>query len=91
MKARHILFTAAHHPEQAVDRQHADDGRRCPGNHPIAIVRGFALTLLLAVSACSNMENPGPQSVAGMSPDGTVSVTEIIAVGATGGIPSNFD
>jgi hypothetical protein len=33
----------------------------------------------------SNMEKPGPQSVAGMSPDGTVNMTEIIAVGAAGG------
>ena len=31
------------------------------------------------------MEKPGPQSVAGMSPDGTVNMTGIIAVGATGG------
>ena len=31
------------------------------------------------------MAKPGPQSVAGMSPDGTVSMTEIIAAGAAGG------
>jgi hypothetical protein len=50
-------------------------------------IRRLALALLLAaaVSGCSNMAKPGPQSVAGMSPDGTVSMTEIIAVGATGG------
>jgi hypothetical protein len=48
-------------------------------------MRGFALALLLVASGCSNMSKPGPQSVAGMSPDGTVSMTEIIAVGAAGG------
>jgi hypothetical protein len=31
------------------------------------------------------MAKPGPQSVAGMSPDGTVSMQEIIAAGAAGG------
>ena len=48
-------------------------------------VRGFALALLLMGSGCSNMSKPGPQSVAGMSPDGTVSMTEIMAAGAEGG------
>lgn len=48
-------------------------------------VRGFALALLLSVAGCSNLAKPGPQSVAGMSPTGTVSLTEIIAVGAAGG------
>jgi hypothetical protein len=46
---------------------------------------GFALALLLVASGCSTMSKPGPQSVAGMSPDGTVSMTEVIAVGAAGG------
>lgn len=49
------------------------------------ILRRFALALLLVASGCSNMAKPGPQSVAGMSPDGTVSMTEIIAAGAAGG------
>jgi hypothetical protein len=49
------------------------------------IIRRFALALLLLASGCSNIAKPGPQSVAGMSPDGTVSLTEIIAVGAAGG------
>ena len=48
-------------------------------------MRGFAIALLLAGSGCSNMAKPGPQSVAGMSPDGTVSMTEIIAAGMAGG------
>jgi hypothetical protein len=48
-------------------------------------VRGLALAMTLLASGCSNMAKPGPQSVAGMSPDGTVSLTEIIAVGAAGG------
>ena len=48
-------------------------------------MRGFAIALLLVASACSNMAKPGPQSVAGMSPDGTVSMTEIMAAGAEGG------
>lgn len=45
----------------------------------------FALALLLVVSGCSNLSKPGPQSVAGMSPDATVSVTELMAAGAEGG------
>ena len=48
-------------------------------------VRRLALALLVSVAACSNMEKPGPQSVAGMSPDGTVTMTEIIAAGAAAG------
>src|ERR1700760_5187247 len=48
-------------------------------------LRRFALALLLVASGCSNMSKPGPQSVAGMSPDGTVSMTEIMAAGAEGG------
>jgi hypothetical protein len=48
-------------------------------------MRRLAVALLLAVSGCSNMAKPGPQSVAGMSPDGIVSMTEIMAVGAEGG------
>jgi hypothetical protein len=51
----------------------------------IATLRKIALALLLVASGCSNMAKPGPQSVAGMSPDGTVSMTEIIAAGAAGG------
>jgi hypothetical protein len=48
-------------------------------------MRGFVLALLLVGSACSNLSKPGPQSVVGMSPDGTVSMTEIMAAGAEGG------
>ena len=48
-------------------------------------VRGFTLALLLSATGCSNLAKPGPQSIAGMSPTGTVSLTEIIAVGAAGG------
>ena len=48
-------------------------------------VRAFALSLLLVVSGCSNMAKLGPQSVAGMAPDGTVSMTEIMAAGVEGG------
>jgi hypothetical protein len=51
----------------------------------IVTLRRIALALLLAASGCSNMAKPGPQSVAGMSPDGTVSMKEIIATGAVGG------
>ncbi len=47
--------------------------------------RGIALALVLAAGGCSNVAKPGPQSVAGMSPDGTISMTEIIAAGAAGG------
>jgi hypothetical protein len=48
-------------------------------------MRGFALAVLLGVGGCSNIAKPGPQSVAGMTPDGTVRMTEIMAVGAEGG------
>ena len=55
------------------------------GMSSVSIIRGVAVVLLLAASGCSNMSKPGPQSVAGTSPDGTVSMTEIMAVGAEGG------
>jgi len=48
-------------------------------------VRGLVLALLLLAAGCSNLAKPRPQSVVGMSPTGTVSLTEIIAVGAAGG------
>lgn len=51
----------------------------------IVTVRWVGLALLLATSGCSNVAKPGPQSVAGMSPDGTVSMSEVMAVGAEGG------
>jgi hypothetical protein len=47
--------------------------------------RSLAFALLLVAAGCSNMAKPGPQSIAGMSPAGSVSLTEIIAVGAAGG------
>jgi hypothetical protein len=48
---------------------------------PVALVA----LLLAPLPGCSNLEKPGPQGIAGMSPVGTVSMTEIIAAGATGG------
>jgi hypothetical protein len=51
----------------------------------IVTIRGMALALLLATSGCSGLQKPGPQNVMGMSPVGTVNMTEIVAVGATGG------
>jgi hypothetical protein len=48
-------------------------------------LRGVALALLLAASGCSSMSKPGPQSIAGMTPVGTVRMTEIIAAGAAAG------
>ena len=48
-------------------------------------LRRFAFALVLVVSGCSNLSKPGPQSVAGMSPDATVSMTEIMAGGGEGG------
>ena len=48
-------------------------------------LRRVVLALLLVASGCSNMSKPGPQSVAGMSPDATVNMREIMAVGAEGG------
>jgi hypothetical protein len=47
--------------------------------------RGFAVALMLAIAGCSNFAKPGPQSIIGMSPVGTVSMTEIIAAGAAVG------
>ena len=46
---------------------------------------GIVLVTLLAAAGCSNLAKPGPQSIVGMSPTGTVRLTEIIAVGAAGG------
>jgi len=45
----------------------------------------IALPDQLAATGCSNLAKPGPQSIEGMSPVGTVTLTEIIAVGAAGG------
>ena len=56
-----------------------------PPHRPSTLARRAALALILAVAGCANAQKPGPQSVAGMSPVGTVSITEIIAVGAAGG------
>jgi hypothetical protein len=52
---------------------------------PTPTILTVALPLLLVTTGCSNMAKPGPQSVAGMSPDGTVNMTEIMAAGAEGG------
>ena len=51
----------------------------------LAPARGLAVVLLLASAGCANMAKPGPQSIVGMSPVGTISLTEIIAAGAAGG------
>src|SRR3978361_728757 len=51
----------------------------------LASRRGFALGLLLLASGCSSLQKPGPQSIVGMSPVGTVRLTEIIATGYTVG------
>ena len=48
-------------------------------------VRGVALALLLPTSGCSNLAKPGPQSIQGMNPVGTISMTEIIAAGGAAG------
>jgi hypothetical protein len=57
----------------------------------VAIARGVALVLVIAASGCSSMDAPGPQNAAGLSPVGTVSMTQVIAVGASGGTGSlNF-
>jgi hypothetical protein len=50
-----------------------------------ATLAASELALLLLASGCSSISRPGPQTVVGMSPDATVSMTEIIAVGAAGG------
>ena len=51
----------------------------------IATARMLALVLLLVSAGCSSLEKPGPQSVTGMSPVGTITLTEIVAVGAVAG------
>jgi hypothetical protein len=43
--------------------------------------RLFALAAPLVAAGCSGMSTPGPQSAAGMSPVGTVRLTEIVAGG----------
>lgn len=50
-----------------------------------SVALGLGLTLLLSVAGCSNLQKPGPQSVAGMTPVGSINITEIIAAGAAGG------
>lgn len=41
--------------------------------------------VLLGVAACSDMAKPGPQSAAGLSPVGTVRLTEVVAAGSAVG------
>jgi hypothetical protein len=50
-----------------------------------ASLRGLAVLLVLAPTGCSNLGKPGPQSIAGLSPVGAVTMTEIIAAGAAAG------
>lgn len=50
-----------------------------------ASMRAVALALVLAATGCSSIEKPGPQSIAGMSPVGTIRLTEFIAAGADAG------
>ena len=51
----------------------------------VGITRFIGAAAILAVIGCASVEKPGPQSIAGMSPVGTVRMTEIIAAGAAGG------
>jgi len=55
------------------------------GRWQVFAVRGLVIALLVAVTGCSNLAKPGQQSIEGMAPVGTVSLTETIAVGAAGG------
>ena len=48
-------------------------------------MRGVALALLLTASGCSNLAKPEPQSIQGMNPVGTTSMTKIIAAGGAAG------
>ncbi len=50
-----------------------------------AAVRLFVLALVLAAAGCSDVEKPGPQSIIGMSPVGTVRLNEVIVAGADAG------
>ena len=52
---------------------------------PFLSLRGLAVALLLAASGCSNLAKPGPQSIEGMTPVGTVSMTEVILAGGVAG------
>ena len=47
--------------------------------------RYAVLACLVSATGCSDLAKPGPQSVAGMSPVGSVRLTEIIAAGAAAG------
>jgi hypothetical protein len=56
-----------------------------------SVARGLALACLLATGGCAQMAKPGPQSIVGLSPVGTVRLTEIIAAGgAVGSGTLNF-
>ena len=63
--------------------------RNANGNpvRSFAKIKGLALVLALAATGCSNMDfkKPGPQSIVGMSPVGTISLNEFIAGGAAAG------
>jgi hypothetical protein len=57
---------------------------------PIGLPRPAALrtagtVLIVAVGGCSAVEKPGPQSIVGMSPVGTVSISEITVAGGVAG------
>ncbi len=52
---------------------------------PRLLLPGAALAAALALSACSSMQAPSPQSIAGLAPAGTVALTETFAAGYGGG------
>ncbi len=49
------------------------------------LVRLAVLGCVLGAAACSMAQKPGPQSVQGMTPVGTVSMTQVTAAGAAAG------
>jgi hypothetical protein len=55
----------------------AKTGDRCPRAMRRGVLTGFALAALLTLMGCSGSVQLGPQTVAGLTPDGTVSMDQV--------------
>ena len=58
-----------------------------PSRHHLQVLAGFALGALLSLTGCSSSVKLGPESVAGLAPDGTVDMEQVQAafIGSGGG------
>lgn len=59
--------------------------RRPNANIPAAALRALALTATLGAAGCSTLNVPNTQSIQGLTPSGTVSLTETFVAGYGGG------